>query len=396
MYTDFMLNNCVRIFKLMNLLWVSPLRIDNVRGKLYIHLASRCRVTFIWTWWVAYVIIVLPTHLYTLHSNSELTKFNFTIIIHVGCWGASIIIGVFCVKAEELCQVFNAILKYFPDFKDKYMKSYDFKKDKMYYLLLEFLTVAAFWFCFALAFFIALDSYVRPTAAPYVLFSIEPRLITWPIYLIGATWQAFFAVGVGSVIGFIGYSGILFMGLLLPLIKKELRPGLKSYKTCASLRSDPFNLVTTWRSIEILIKYINLAVGFALLYCQFCMTTIILFSVVTSVYQWNISGLLIKSFMVFAGCFCFIAWTIFLSLAGIQYKWSEDTIKSWNYNHWHNKKDFAYMQRIILCCTPFSIGDGHRFFVRPITVLKFFNSVSRNTFRALITYADIVNFNRFV
>lgn len=81
----------------------------------------------------------------------------------------------------------------------------------------------------------------------------------------------------------------------------------------------------------------------------------------------------------------------------MQYKWSEDTIASWkNPKYWRTKKDFAYIRRVNLCCSPFSIGDGKRYFVRPITVLKFFSSVSRNTFRALITYADVVNLDKFM
>lgn len=391
-----MLNNFIRILALMNLLWVSPFRLDTVRGKLYVDLASRCRVTFIWCWWFAYVIIVLPTHLYMLYQSNELSKFNFTLIIHIGCCIASIILGVLCIKSEELCQALNATLKYFPDFAEKYMNHYDFKKDKIYYRILEFLTFSAFWCCIGVTFFVALDSYIRPTAAPYVLFRIERRLITWPIYLIGATWQAFFAIGLGSVFGFIAYNGILFFGFFLPLVKNETRLGRKNYKTSSNLRSNPVNLVTTWRSFEILIKYLNLALGFALLYCQMCIVAAILIAMTILVYQWHISILLMRIFMIFVGCFCFLSWTLFLSLAGMQYKWSEETIMSWKANHWNNKKDLAYIRRVILCCTPFSIGDGKRYFIRPISVLKFFSSVSRNTFRALITYADIVDVEKFI
>lgn len=388
--------NFLRIIFLTNLLCVAPFRVDKKVGKIYTHLGSRCRVVFIWSWWLGYAIIALPNHLYLLYCSKELKKFNFTMIIQVGCCAATLIIGSNCVKAEEVCQTYNAIYKFLPDFKEKYMQKYDFRKSATYNRILEILMVITVSGSFILTSFIAIHSYLRPTASPYVLFRVEKRLITWPIYLIGASWQAFFAVGFGSAIGMLGYNGVVFFGYILPIIRNETRMGLLKYKTCSSLRENPFNLVTTWRSIEILVKALNLAMGFSLLYLQVFMIEAILFVAVTLVYQWSISDNLIKALMIFAGIVCFFGWAIFLSLAGFQYKWSKETIRSWKSQHWRSRKDFEYMKRVVLSCTPFSLGDGKRYFIQPISTLRFFRSVSRNTFRALITYVKTVDLEKFI
>lgn len=269
------------------------------------------------------------------------------------------------------------------------MKSYDFNQDHERTQFLEAFTVASYVFSVSLGFMVSAHCFLRPFHPPYLLFSIDHRFVSLPVYLVACSWFSWFAVGVTSILGTFPFHGIIYMGYIVPIIKNELRIGLKAYRTDNSLR-ELDHLVVNWRSLEIFLKYVNCEIGFSLMYLQIVFIQIILFCIVTLLFQWNELRWNTILFLINIAIYATCGWSAFLMIAGMQYSYSKDTIDSWRIECWQTKEDRMYVERVKYSCRPFSIGDGRRYFIRPITVLSYLRSVSRNTFRALITCSDFL------
>lgn len=272
---------------------------------------------------------------------------------------------------------------------DKYMKDYNFKKDKNFTKFLEVFMFCSYIFCLWLGVMVAAHCYLKPMAPTYLLFNTDKRHVSTFIYLLASSWFAWFAISVTAILGAIPFFGILYFAYFLPIINKELRFNQKSYKTSDILRK-PNHLVLTWRTLEIFIKYVNVEMAFTFVYLQIVFVQIILFSVVTLTYQWDLVRWNTIAFLTGTSLFALFGWSLFLVVAGFQYRCSQDTIDSWRLESWTNKADRLYMERFKWSCRAFSFGDGKRYFIRPVTALKYMNSVSRNTFRALITYGQVM------
>lgn len=168
--------------------------------------------------------------------------------------------------------------------------------------------------------------------------------------------------------------------------------GSKNYKTSGFLRKDPYHLAVTWRTLQYLVKVPNLEGAFILLYAQVAIVGIFLVAAVSLVFEWDNASVVVRLLLGFMAGFSVLFWCIILTLGGLQYKWSEETINSWRIECWKRKQVWKYMERFKLAVRPFSLGDGKRYYIQPLTVLKFLKSVSRNAFRALITYADVMGY----
>lgn len=392
MYTDSIARTFLRLATFTNWLGCSPYRVDRVLGKIYIHFWSHFRTIHVWSWFTAYAIIVLPTHLYILHTTGQTRRFNFTLIILGGCCMCSILLGVLTFKTLGVLQIVNAVFKFLPDFKDKYLSDYDYQKDNFRNKLLEIFLLLVYVSITVLGVGGAIDSCIRPFAAPYLLFNIDPHFVTWPWYIITCGWYGSFGIGFTSVLGLLAYTGILYFAYSLPIIRQELRTGQKTYKTSDFLRKDPHHLIITWRTMQYITRLINIELGFCLLYIQGTIKSMLLVCAVTLVYQWNSSGILIRGLMMFGGIFGALIWCVVLTLAGFQYSWSKETIESWKREYWLRKEDWRYIERFKMSCRPLSVGDGKRYHIQPVTMLRFLNGLSKNTFTALITYGDFMGY----
>lgn len=393
MYRNFLAETFILIITLTNWLGCSPFRVDRKKGQFYIHFWGHARVIHYCIWFAAYLFIVLPTHLYTLHSQGEIRRFNFTLIIEVGCYISCIVLGVFAFKAKGVCQLLNGLFRFLPDFQEKYMSDYDNKKDDLRNIIIEILTVGSYGGCLVIGCMAALDCAIRPFAAPYVLFNIDPHFVTWPCYIFASVWYGSFAIGFSSTVGIFSYFGVAYFAYILPIIGNETRMGQKSYKTSGFLRKDPLHLVVVWKSIQYLVKVMNIEAAFSLFYIESGIIAVSLVAAVTLVYQWNTLSLVVRLMMSFIGGFSVLIWCIVLKLAGLQYKWSEKTIDTWRVEYFPRKRDWKYMQRVKKASKPFSLGDGERYNIQPMTVLEFLSSLSRNTFTALITYGEVMGFS---
>jgi len=261
------------------------------------------------------------------------------------------------------------------------------KGDTLRFKLIEDIMFAFFWICVIVGALAGFDCFIHPQAPPYVLFSMEKRLLSWPIYLFVGSSFTFILTGITSAFGFITYNLILFFVFTLPIIKNEMRFGKLHYKTKPALRNCPKTLITTWRSIEILVTILNTELFYnELMYVQGGTIAAVVFSVVTLIFQWDTNGKVVKLMMITFGVAACVAFPAILHLAGLQHKWSEQTIQSWKQEFFLSKKDWLYVKKFKRSCRPFSISDGRRYLVRLQSVLLFLKSVTRCTVRALITY----------
>lgn len=393
MYTDSLLAWFIRIVRYTNWLGCLPYRIDTTRGKLYIHPWSHFRTFHVWSWATAYAVIVLPTHLYQLYCMGQTRRFNFTVQIWIGASGCSLLTGIFTWYSKGNCQIINSLFKLLPDFASKYMSEYDFSKDFATNKLLEGVLLTLYTIVVALGYLASLDCFIRPTAPPYPLFNIEKQYVSWTAYLVSCCWYTSFALGFFALVAYLLFIAIFYFYYSSQIIGRELRMGRRSYKTTACLRENPYELVKVWQTFGVLTKCINMELGQFILFLQIVCRNCCIFSAIVLVYQWKRSGIVVRSLMMFLWVVALTVWSLILIVAGTLYKWSLETLQSWKQEYWCRKVDWNYMKRAKKACLPLSIGDGKRYFVTPVSVLMYIKGVSKNTFMALITYADVMGYN---
>lgn len=189
------------------------------------------------------------------------------------------------------------------------------------------------------------------------------------------------------------YNAVLFSCSFLTIIKNDMRMGRPSscYQTCITLRTDPNNFVQTWRSIELLSDMVNGEILYqCLIYLQGLYSGAVVFSMVSLTYQWDILGsTFVKVIMIISVIGVVVGWSWMLIIAGLLYRFSDKTIKSWRREYWFLKKDWRYISKFKKSCRPLCFGDGKRYVIKPVTVLVFLRKLSQNTLRALMTYGKM-------
>ncbi|CAL8085311.1 unnamed protein product [Orchesella dallaii] len=396
--TEFMLNtlilNVFKIFsKVTSTLGFCPFYVDTVQGKLRVDNWCWARTLQNWLWLLIYGVIVLPTHIYELHTASKdfrTLRSNKTIIYLLNamvlCWMFTLFLGGTTLKPLQFCQFLNSFLKYVEMFPKKYITFYKPKQERKKWRLFEFLVVVYILSYLLIIFLAILHCYIDPTAPAYPAFNVPSYAISLPVHLLSSTWFSVSGLNFTVVTLIFSTSGLYFFFTIFPIIRDELRMGRSAYKTIDLLR-EPYHLVINYRAFQILMKTFNLEIGIIFVPIQMCITLVILICNVSLTYQWDLFGVNTRIFLAGLTTLVFEAWVIFIWLAGWQYQEAEKTVKSWKLANWSRRKDRMYMQRVKLTCQPITFGDGKRFLITPMKVLKFFNSVSKNTFRAFATYA---------
>lgn len=389
MFSDFVVKVFVFIVQSSNILGASPLRVDRAHGRFYVHFWSHIRAVHFWMCVVAYVIIILPTHLYILYITGQTRKINFMVVIILCGYVCVIVCGILTFGAHGWCAIINSLFKSLEKFEAKYLSDFDRDKngnkisDKA--LLLVYVSIAS------MGYFNAIDCFCRPYASTYFLFGLDKRFVSWSLYILACGMYSSTAIAFTSACAMITCVIYILFVYNLPILGQELRIGRKFYKTNNVLRSNPVNLIIAWNSIELLIKICNVEVAFALLCMQIAIVCLVLFATSTLVYHWNMLDITTRVFLLFVSSIAVVCWSIFLMLAGLQYKWGRDTIASWRPECWPDKRNSAFIRKQRNAIRPFSLGYGKRYCIKPISVLAFLRSVSRNTFRALITYGKVLD-----
>ncbi|CAL8085314.1 unnamed protein product [Orchesella dallaii] len=396
--TDFMLNKFILnvlkiILKITSTLGFCPIYVDTVQGKLRIDNWCWARNLQNWLWLLIYGVIVLPTHIYELHTASKdfrSLRSNKTIIYlliaMILCWMFTLFLGTTTLKPTQMCQFLNGFLKYVEIFPKKYITFYNPKQERKKWRLFEFLVAGNILVFLLLASLPILHCYLHPTAPAYPAFNVPSYAISLPVHLLSSTWFSGSGLNFTLIALMFSTNGLYIFFTIFPIIRDELRMGRGAYKTIDLLR-EPYHLVINYRAIQVLMKTFNLEIGGIFVPVQIFATLVILICNVSLTYQWDLFRVNTKIFLAGLTTVCFSGWAIFLWLAGWQYEEAEKTVNSWKLVNWSRRKDRMYMQRVKLTCQPITFGDGKRFLITPMKVLKFFNSVSKNTFRAFATYA---------
>lgn len=390
MFTKEIANRIIFMLSWLNRIGTFPLKFNLTRGHLFVDFRCHFRTIYIWIWATCYCIIVLPTHMYTLYQRRQFEQLSYTLLLWLGGLTATTLLRVFALKALGLCQLFNASFKFLETFSEKFMRDYKLtKNEEVKYWIFEKCIFACFCICSLIGALIGLDFFLHPQAPPYPLFEVDPRFLSWPVLLISGIWFSSIATGLTATFGFVVYGLAVYFAGILVIIKNEVRLGKQHYKSSNILRIHPFTLMTTWRSIEIIVIMINneLTYNF-LIYIQGGLTTCIVFSMVTLTFHWKSSGTIVRLMMITFGLASMLGYSAVLQLAGLKYKWSEQTIRSWKRQYFLGK-DWLYVKKFKLSCRPLCIGDGRRYVVRPKTILLFFRSVTSCTFKTLLTYRSL-------
>ncbi len=391
MFTKEIANRIIFMLSWLNKIGTFPLKFNLTRGHLFVDSQCHFRTIHIWIWATCYCLIVLPTHMYKLFQLRQFEQLSYTLLLWLGGLTATTLLRVFALRALGICQLFNANFKFLETFTEKFMQNYKLsKREEQLCWIFEKCIFVCFCMCSLIGGLAGLDCFLHPQAPPYPLFEVDPRFLSWPVYLISGIWFGSIATGLTATFGFLVYNLAVYFAGILVIIKNEMRLGKTFYKSSNNLRMDPFTLVTTWRSIEILVTMINTELTYNLLiYIQGGLTTCIVFSIVTLTFHWKSSGTIIKIMMIIFGSASMFGYSAVVQLAGLKYKWSEQTIKSWKQQYFFGKSDGLYMKKFKLSCKPLGIGDGRRYVIRPKTILLFFRSVSRCTFKALLAYRNL-------
>lgn len=167
-----------------------------------------------------------------------------------------------------------------------------------------------------------------------------------------------------------------------PILLKDLRANLPTYRTHHSLRSCP-NLVHEYRCFEILHV---IGMGFygplILPFHAFLSVLVVLGAYLITRHWMDMDYIAI--YMMFNWVFIFFAvWALVLQFSGFYFLQCTKTLKSWKHFKW-NKKDLKDLKRFTKSCKPLKIGDQIRFNFNNLSVLFFIRGISRGIVRALL------------
>ncbi len=230
---------------------------------------------------------------------------------------------------------------------------------------------------------ITLHAFIFPTAGPYLLYGVPERLITFPLRL----GYALFSFGVLANGACVLLAMYIALGLSVyftfsPLLK-ELKLGLKEYKTQDYLRSKE-NLVHGYRCLQIFMGQVNRAISNIFIPFEVIFGNLALFcSVTLTLFSKNL-GLDTVPFMVTTAAFAIIGFALFFTLAGVLSVKSRKAVISWRVERWDKRIDKMYVKRVKKSCREISVQSWGMMRVRPVTAIKYVNSTGKATFRAIL------------
>jgi len=186
-------------------------------------------------------------------------------------------------------------------------------------------------------------------------------------------------------------SVLLYVILLLsytaaigPIISKEFRANVATYKTKKSLRS-PKCLPVAYRSIEIMHRFAVQIFGRIIIPIEALLSQFIVFCNFLLIRYWSEIDSTTRVLLGFLTVTFEILWMAFLQYGGLFHMHAKRTIKSWTLMHFNNQIEAKFMMRFRKSCRPLSVGTVGYYTITRVTVLRFLQGTLRKTFRALLT-----------
>lgn len=353
-----------------------------------IHYPSWSRSFILWIFALCYVLIILPTNFCQLYKAKDFQQINYVVIYFLSTTCSNIFVGMQVVKPKQFCQGLNAVWRFLETLPEMYIPEHDVRKDKRKMQFFHLLVSVAATAVVAFTIILILHYYFFPTSGPFLTFSIPPHYMFSWIWLGNCIYMAYSVTGMLSNVALFLLYAIAYFQFIMPIFRNELKMGQRQYKTKAEFRT-PLNLLVNWRSVEIFVVNVtDNEFGFIFVPLQMTISFLTLFSNVTLVYhshsmQTNSVLMLISNLVL-----CTTGWAIFLYQAGKQFHLSAKVLNTWRPDVW-KPSERKYMMKVKRACRPIWVGDGKRYVIRPVSVLNFFRSLSKNSCRALITYGKL-------
>jgi len=156
------------------------------------------------------------------------------------------------------------------------------------------------------------------------------------------------------------------------------------YRTISLLRTVPYTILE-YRSTQILHQSFLEIFGFMLAPIHSLCTTIVIFcSFVIISYRHEIHSseiFVLLLYIVVGGSY----WFVVLEFGGLIYSKGGQVLLSWSVNDWGSAYNNKLMTKFRKSCPRFRINYGSTYVIRRTSVLAFVRSLSRGTFRALLT-----------
>lgn len=198
---------------------------------------------------------------------------------------------------------------------------------------------------------------------------------------------------------------IYFTVSVLVVVMRELHVTQIDGKSLKLLRT-PFYLPLEYRCVQLIHKQLMQIAGLLLGFLHSVLGHFILFCNYSILKQWDVIDsytkvggnkwriqsvnynwyiFLIQGMLGTWSILMQIMWGIILQLSGGVYPMVRDTLDSWKFMTCRNVLDKKYMSKFRKSCRPFVVGEEGVFVIKQLSVLKFFRSVVKGTFKALLT-----------
>jgi hypothetical protein len=226
---------------------------------------------------------------------------------------------------------------------------------------------------------------IYPRGAMYPT-SLVPEAWFHPVvYILGGIVTVFHLVALGSAILNLQILLVSYTISIFPLIEREFRPNLATYKTRESLR-ELGNLITVYRSIEILHKHVSGLFAPAIIPGKYLSMKLILLCNYTLIMYWKDMHRVTRYIFVAASVGCMGHWIVWLLYAGWLNVCCKETLRSWKFFHSENKKELRILGKVKKSCIPLAFKASCYFTIKRLTVLKFMKKITRNTLKSLLAF----------
>ncbi|OXA54721.1 hypothetical protein Fcan01_10310 [Folsomia candida] len=203
------------------------------------------------------------------------------------------------------------------------------------------------------------------------------------VYIFVGVWYFRSVLVIWLVFLFLLSVALVFTFCFSPMITSDFRGDVTRPKCSPELR-EPSNFTRTYRTIEILLSLILENFGYILLPIQALVGQYGLVCNYVIIMQWDQMGVASKAFLISQMIMIQAAWVLCLTFGGWINFNSVKVLKSWKCLKLSGKEEAKYMSKFRKSCRPLYIGYPGVLKIRKVTALKYFQGVTRGTFRMLL------------
>lgn len=239
------------------------------------------------------------------------------------------------------------------------------------------------WGLLILAIMQIVHSVVNARSSPFFInYYIPDEYYTLPVFM----WCTFVHISLAVLTcAIFGLSSVFILSTAVHLnyiIANDIRCMLRQpYRTTDSLRTG-HNLRITYRSLEIL-HNLQMEISGILLYpMNWLMMKMVIVCGVSFIKYHKYMSPLVKWMVCGWTVTGLISWGFALEECGYMFQYCQRAITSWKYHDWG--KERKVMSKFRKSCRPMKVAYHKFFSIKRISVLKFFRSVAKSLFKAIV------------